>query len=412
MIHFLSTDGDLGRYQDLAQNQGIYQTNWFPKEFLFARFAYAVFGLVGDFKLRGGKRLATLIPAKDPHGRATWHIQVFSQTETPTHLQWEDHPRMLLPRKRTSDEAELDPRGQILALPGRQFESSLHLPVPEFNPASSYSCVMLGRDARHPRATRYLEFNDLPPEIRRMIWEETWPEPEVIKLSKGWTVDFGKFLEWEGKRVDADTPFGRLEPCGNISTWLQRHKEYIKMLSEFDTPVAIPGPESPGCTLPPDRSLFLRRRRYPIALSINSESRSHAHEYFVWITNYANPVASFYYSPKRDVFWPFDFSADGTLALSAPRNTLWKTYGQQLSLFNSVIMEQALSNDIMDLEVVQLLGGVKTFLILLEDEDTPEESLRTATTIRSHYEGRFGLQCVFKIVDHTYKVHVEFKAGN
>lgn len=428
VIHFLSMNGGLedNRATAFLQNRTIYHTKRLPQEFLYARFAYSIFGLIGDFKAHGGRRLATRIPGRDQKGRFAW-VTMVSLHSTPTGFPRERYLGNGLPRKRTSDEAGMSTQGQTI-LPLRQgFEPTLKLPAPTWSIADSN---VLPRPAARRQQGRPLSFNDLPPEIRRIIWEETWPGPQVIRVAT--TVS----VEIRDNFARTRCAYEMIHPCGDISAWLRPDCDKlgsrqmtaspnaidvdssgntdvessvdIDVESSVDTDVESSGDtdvESSGDPPPPSLPIP-RDRQHLIALSINAESRRYTLENFIWIKNYLRPEWSFYYSPKRDVFWLTDNSPARNEHLH--RHGLWQFYGQQLTMVRNIIVNESCWKDLLRFHHMGLFGGAKTIRILLENETAPGDVLKLAVEVQNYYGDKSTFYSVFQIVDRMYNVLAEF----
>lgn len=114
----------------------------------------------------------------------------------------------------------------------------------------------------------FTRFPNLPPEIRLMVWEQTWPRSRII----------------EPVALDSPEPnvevSNRLKPRCTIKSWLAHYK----------------GPSRHGpCPREscPD----------PVALRVNAESRAHTLSSYVHMRHSPGDGHSFYFSPRRDLLW-------------------------------------------------------------------------------------------------------------
>lgn len=113
----------------------------------------------------------------------------------------------------------------------------------------------------------FTRFPDLPPEIRLMVWERTWPEPRIIEP-----------VLIQYARPDGGTAtIVRLKPRCALSPWLARSEG-----PHHNRPT----PSEP-C---PD----------PVSLRVNAESRAHTLESYFCMQHSPDDAHSFYFCPRRD----------------------------------------------------------------------------------------------------------------
>lgn len=124
----------------------------------------------------------------------------------------------------------------------------------------------------------FTQFPNLPPEVRLMIWEETWPESRIIEPVLV-------------KNPDSTGDTGaRLKPRCTLSAWLAHDQGPLRH---------GPAPRDP-C-------------EDSVALRVNAESRAHTLSAHVYMQHSPNDEHSFYFSPRRDYLW---FTADPMLGFN------------------------------------------------------------------------------------------------
>lgn len=163
-------------------------------------------------------------------------------------------------------------------------------------------------------------FSRLPPEIRLMIWENTWPGPRAIEVASR-PVEDAQGEEDEGVpgiealgddwSDDEETDYIYLRPVCSLSTWLQ-HDFGARIIEEE------PVEECPN----------------PVALRVCHESRTLTLQRYSHIQhpNYAS--SSFYLDSGSDVLCLVADVDEDNLAL------LQRRYGDQLANISTILVEE------------------------------------------------------------------------
>ncbi|OBS25883.1 hypothetical protein FPOA_06417 [Fusarium poae] len=343
VAHYLSTSDYLSYPSNIFHNQEVYQLERYMVEFLYACFAYATFGLLGNF-MEYERRVAVLEPGKDASGMDTWVTSVCRM-----------NPQQLADRRNHLETRSLRKRN----LPGSgMFTEHLHgtrsdreslarLGRPIISLQSRRSLRAPGDRSLQPwsnhsrEQARSLTFNDLPQEVRHLIWEATWREPRVIGIE---TPD----CDFESQNFPAN--YGKLKIVGSMTSWLGRDRP---------EPVDEDGEVITG-RVP-------KEYQYPVALSICVESRTHALRHFTLIRHHKRIEYSFYFNPTLDVFTPSgrSISTDDIIPYMS------RVYGRQLTSIKKMITPEDFFWYLRTgVGVICSLSGLEVIQILPEDPST------------------------------------------
>ncbi|KAB5511468.1 hypothetical protein GE09DRAFT_1164842 [Coniochaeta sp. 2T2.1] len=193
-------------------------------------------------------------------------------------------------------------------------------------------------------------FPRLPPEIRLMIWEKTWPETRVIEAAYAEAVAC----------KNADEPFERvaLRMTGRLSTWL--HTDVRCSILE-DAP--------------------LEKCLDPVALWVCHESRTHTLRRFTRIVHSNIQAKPFYFRPDQDLIW---LNADVTDD-SLYQKELRDHYGEQLDKIERVLVEEEewaipglYPNCLGMLQGLQVIQVLQEREIVTEQPEAEEDSNQSA----------------------------------
>ncbi|KAL2866162.1 2EXR domain-containing protein [Aspergillus lucknowensis] len=112
-----------------------------------------------------------------------------------------------------------------------------------------------------------VDFKSLPPEVRLIIWEYTWPAAQVVEAAT-----------WDN---DKDREFTIFRPVGSLDTLLR---------TDFSS-------------RPVETSSPLEKCPLPIALWICQESRTHTLKTYALVQHPDLPECSFYFNPRQELLW-------------------------------------------------------------------------------------------------------------
>lgn len=160
-------------------------------------------------------------------------------------------------------------------------------------------------------------FPYLPPEIRLMIWECTWPAPRVIEAASHETYeDADETDDEDSEETDEDAGYDEftiLRPGGSYSSFFT--------YNAFNGWRILDSPPLEQCP-------------HPVALQVCHESRHHTLKEYTAMQHTKSTLGSFYFSPNRDFLW---FCIDFT---DEPKRVddLKAFYGNQLQNFKRVLV--------------------------------------------------------------------------
>ncbi|KAH8651719.1 hypothetical protein BGZ61DRAFT_229682 [Ilyonectria robusta] len=422
VAHYLSAADDLFVPAHVFHNRMIHPPGRATLEFLYARFAYAVFGLVQS-STQTARRVAIVESGLDEFGLCTWVTNVYSMTPTKIAARRTELANQSL-KKRSLEESRVDEDRYGPRL--RQQSPTAHerLPQPSSRPEHVLSTWHLPPNPRRPGP---LTFADLPAEVRLMIWEATWPEPRVIEIrahspfnpKTGYIEDYMRFQlydtisNWLGEDDEADDEAGDGADDGADEEADEEADVELDHDSDHDSDDGSdPELEIEGRTPDNPRDVFGQlsgQNRHPVALSVCTESRIHTLKSFYQLRHHERTEWSFYFSPTRDVLWVPDslwwkFDDEDAITLS-------RSYGNQLTQVKQLVLSMEKWRDIGELNVLLVLRGIETIHIRLSDDATSTE----ISTLLEEIELDFGNDdkyCSrFQLVDGTYEVRGQIQVG-
>ncbi|KAM0496907.1 hypothetical protein ACHAP8_007136 [Fusarium lateritium] len=264
--------------------------------------------------------------------------------------------------------------GELLARPAQPITSlNPHQPPLAFDDDS------LQHSYHHSRQrTRPLSFNNLPPEVRLLIWEATWPGPRLIDAQMG-------MLFYDNNTYER---FSKLQILGSMPNWL-------------DTG---------------ETGQVLKHDRYPVALSVCAESRTHTLKHFTLVRHHHHIEWSLYLNPTLDALYVSEpvWDLDEDDVPYRPK-TLWdlnedniielaRGYGRQLASIKKLIMNLNLCFEIPRLRVLRILSGIEVIQLYL-DNDTPSTSIAKLVKMIDDEYGKDNRYCSrFELIDRKGKV--------
>ncbi|KAK8038250.1 hypothetical protein PG994_015017 [Apiospora phragmitis] len=154
-----------------------------------------------------------------------------------------------------------------------------------------------------PPAT-FFRFLNLPLEIRRMIWEETWSESRILELVHKETSTPTEFIEHL-----------IIRPTCNLTKWLQ-----LDVGSR-----SLDGEPMEACP-------------NPVTLRVCHESRAYTLSRFVCMRHTALQSCAFYFNPQSDVLW---LGLDLLSELDGGLSELQTWYHRQLESIRIILVEEA-----------------------------------------------------------------------
>lgn len=189
-----------------------------------------------------------------------------------------------------------------------------------------------------PLANSFPQFSRLPPELRLKIWEDSWPEAQVIEATCG--------DGFELSELDETSPeVTSLRPMCCLTTWVK----YVNQGSyrEFEE-------EEP-----------LEECTQPVALRVCRESRVHTLRRFVKMQHATITSSIFYINPHADVLWITEDASDDPRKLL----DLKRHYGTQLRQISRLVIEDG-SWDTRDHlhEFYDLLSDLMYLYIILDED--------------------------------------------
>ncbi|KAF4970654.1 hypothetical protein FSARC_2359 [Fusarium sarcochroum] len=301
VVNYVSAANDLNVPANIFHNSMIHPLGGTSLEFLYARFAYAVFGLVEGFARTTVRRLGSVEPGLDGLGLPTWAANVVSMTADQLAARRANMMNSVS-KKTSAEEAGLE--SELIVWKDR-----------------------MPKDNRKPGPFTFASF---PANARLKIWEATWPDPRVIKI---------RSLPQIGSDVISD--LSRLQLQGTVRNWLDEgYTEHSDDGGEGDVGDDDFMTEDPdyGGNLNNDinddaygddfslassdsedleredafqaaetpRVLFWQMAhedQHPVALSVCAESRQHTLKNFYHLRHQERSDWSFYLNPKRDDLW-------------------------------------------------------------------------------------------------------------
>ncbi|KAM5353278.1 hypothetical protein ACJZ2D_016823 [Fusarium nematophilum] len=220
---------------------------------------------------------------------------------------------------------------------------------------------------RSPRRMAHpLTFTDLPPEVRLLVWEATWPGPRLIGI------DAVKLNDQSTDEIEDDA---RLQILCSMASWLEGGAS--KQLPDED--------------------------RHPIALSICAESRKHTMKHFCLFRHHEQITWSLYLNPTCDVLAAYDMWDLKEEDLT----NLSRSYGRQLARMKNLVLYAQHWDVIDELDILCYLGGIEVIQLCLKDDPTPAEISKLLGDIKLRYQNDNRYCSRFQLVDRAYKVRGE-----
>ncbi|RYC81196.1 hypothetical protein BFJ63_vAg15912 [Fusarium oxysporum f. sp. narcissi] len=426
IMNYFSAADDLSVPANVFHNRMVHPLGGARLEFLYARFAYAVFGLVEGFAKTTVRRVTIVEPGLDELGLRTWVSNVYWKFPNQIAARRANMANQVS-KKRSPERAELDSAAYPVT------KLSQRLPT-----ADGYSPQLALREKSKPKTWNmppsnrelgplsFASFSTFPENVRLKIWEATWPDPRVIEIRSL-------------PQVDSDDIYdlSRLQLYGTISNWLDKDdcdedNDEEDDVEKGDAMSQVPnrgeksndGASNGGSSLASGdsedfdiedarrfgrnpRTIFWRMSRenqHPIALSVCAESRQHTLRSFYYLRHHERSEWSFYLDPTQDVVWLSDSLWKDICFDNEDAVRLGRSYGSRLSHVEQVIVNAEKWRDLEELNILPYFGCLKTIKLLLDDDITPPE----ISTLLRDIELRFGNDdrfCPrFELVDRRYQV--------
>ncbi|EEA18494.1 hypothetical protein PMAA_102690 [Talaromyces marneffei ATCC 18224] len=198
-----------------------------------------------------------------------------------------------------------------------------------------------------------INFKSLPPEVRLMIWEYTWPAAQVVEAASRDKFDDDDSDDDNDNDDDDDDnddnyhDFTIFRPLSSLDTLLQ--------LDFTSRPVETPSP--------------LEKCSSPIALQICQESRWHTLKTYVLIQHLDLPEWSFYFNPRQDLLW-----LSGDIASDTKRlKQLQSSYQASIHHFKTLLVEdtewEGWEWDPSSSPALSILPALRTVVLVEDDHD-------------------------------------------
>ncbi|QKX57720.1 uncharacterized protein TRUGW13939_04839 [Talaromyces rugulosus] len=193
----------------------------------------------------------------------------------------------------------------------------------------------------HPKTN----FKSLPPEVRLMIWEHTWPAAQVVEAASQ-----AKFDDDNDECYD----FTIFRPVSSLDTILR---------ADFSSrPLERPSP--------------LEECPFPIALQICQESRIHTLKTYALVQHPDLPECTFYFNPRQDLLW-----LSGDISSDTERlKELQASYQAFINLLRILLVEEtewgAWDWDPSSASALSILPALR-IVVLIEDDHDDDGTLIT-----------------------------------
>ncbi|OKL55249.1 hypothetical protein UA08_09471 [Talaromyces atroroseus] len=189
---------------------------------------------------------------------------------------------------------------------------------------------------KDPESSPNINFQSLPPEVRLMIWERTWPSALVVEVASRAKLD-----------GDENDEFMVFRPVSSFVTLLQ---------TDFSSrPVESPSP--------------LEKCPFPIALWICQESRMHTLKTYALVQHPELPECAFYFNPRQDLLWLSCDIADDIEGLEELR----ASYQTSITQFRILLVEDTEWEDWQwdpsSAPALSILPGLRTVVLIGDDHD-------------------------------------------
>jgi hypothetical protein len=185
-------------------------------------------------------------------------------------------------------------------------------------------------------------FPKLPPEIRLMIWEHTWPAPRLIDAASYFPTSV-LTSETESDTSEEEV-YTILHPVGSLSAALKEDRGWRILEGPF------------------------KKCPEPVALQVCQESRRHTRTNYVYISHAYTPAGSFYFSPSRDVLYLLVGVGDEDTDVDDEDCPLQDSYAHQLDNVETVLIDDSGWFDVTPATYTKFLQtifhGLKTIRIL------------------------------------------------
>ncbi|CRG91089.1 Vacuolar protein sorting-associated protein 3 [Talaromyces islandicus] len=209
-------------------------------------------------------------------------------------------------------------------------------------------------DAENPPK---VTLKSLPPEVRLMIWEYTWPAAQVVEAaSRSNSDDDDEYHEYTIFR-----------PVSSLDSLLR---------TNFSTrPLEVSSP--------------LEKCPYPIALQICHESRLHTLKTYALVQHPDLPECAFYFNPRQDLLW-----LSGDISSDTERlEELRASYQTFLNQFRILLVEESEWGswdwDPSSSPALSILSALR-IVVLIDDDEDEDDTLITHHT--EEYQG-YATEC-------------------
>ncbi|RKK79589.1 hypothetical protein BFJ71_g16173 [Fusarium oxysporum] len=373
VAHYLSTSDDLLYPANVFHNQEAYQLERYTVEYLYARFAYTIFGLIRTFTEQK-RRVAVIEPGRNEFRLCTWVTKVYWMSPEQVAARRTQLANQPL-KKRNLSESGINTERQHGPKPFRPLLTEHGQSRPLLDPGRP---ILTQNRALHERLlhhshrrARSLTFDDLPPEVRLQIWEATWPRPRLIGAET---------VELDNQSTDDIEDFARLQILGSMESWLKAG----------------------------ETRQMLKHDRYPVALSVCAESRRHTMKHFTLIHHHEHIEWSFYLNPALDILW----ASDDLWNLEEEDITnLSRAYGRQLTCIKKLILDAESWRDVATLEILRYLGGIEVIQLRLDDDASPTVVTELLQDLGLQFRNDNRYCSRFQLIDQSYRIRGEFETG-
>ncbi|KAK2470567.1 hypothetical protein H9L39_17863 [Fusarium oxysporum f. sp. albedinis] len=223
---------------------------------------------------------------------------------------------------------------------------------------------------RSRRRARSLTFGHLPPEVRLLIWEATWPRPRLIGVEA---------VELDDESTDDIEDFARLQILGSMESWLKAG----------------------------ETRQMLKHDRYPIALPVCAESRKHTMKHFTLIHHHEHFEWPFYLNPALDILW----ASDDLWNLEEDIINLSRAYGRQLTCIKKLVLGAESWRDVATLELLRYLDGIEIIQLRLDDDASPTVVTELLQDMDLQFRNDNRYCSRFQLIDQSYRIRGEFETG-
>ncbi|KUI74523.1 hypothetical protein VM1G_10095 [Cytospora mali] len=199
----------------------------------------------------------------------------------------------------------------------------------------------------------FFKFPLLPPEIRLLIWEMSWPDTRVMEAG------YIDEADEEGDNLP-DGEVGLRIACP-WSQW-RRSGEHIERDIE-DDPMDI------------DDETDTTAMEHPVALYVCRESRVHTSKAYVSFQHAEGHGEPFYFHPRRDILWLCLELGDHPEVIETK---LRRAYGAQIDKVENVMLPdwrwgEISTGHVSLMQALEALGGLRRITLIINPNATPRQ---------------------------------------